>query len=265
MTANLKNFVCSTILLTASAVMSSPVQAQKASLLSSPLFEDKGHEIISKEHESFSQLTLDVDDPTWCYGWDEVTNTCQLYFGSKQSCESLTQCQPSFYELASRENDPRATQSLALETDDPTWCYGWDEDTNSCQLYLGSKQSCEHLDPCRPNFYELAPREKEVRERQAEEQATFARLALEIDDPTWCYGWDEDVNSCQLYFGSKSSCETLDPCPQTLAYLAPAKDLTQFVDRGPEAAGDVCDGCDNCVYGCCWDSWPVPCNTLTAE
>ena len=28
---------------------------------------------------------------------------------------------------------------------------------------------------------------------------------------------------------------------------------------------DVCKGCDNCVYGCCWDSWPVPCNSLTSD
>jgi hypothetical protein len=28
------------------------------------------------------------------------------------------------------------------------FCYGWNEDTHSCSLYLGSKQLCDSLTPC---------------------------------------------------------------------------------------------------------------------
>lgn len=34
---------------------------------------------------------------------------------------------------------------------------------------------------------------------------------LEIDDPTWCRGLDRS-GQCVTYFGSRKSCEHLEPC-----------------------------------------------------
>ena len=39
-----------------------------------------------------------------------------------------------------------------------------------------------------------------------------------------------------------------------------------LIVRDPLIEGDdVCDGCDNCVFGCCWDSFPTECNEKTTE
>ena len=31
-------------------------------------------------------------NPYYCYGWDDVTNSCKLYLGSKQFCDNITPC-----------------------------------------------------------------------------------------------------------------------------------------------------------------------------
>ena len=29
----------------------------------------------------------------------------------------------------------------------------------------------------------------------------------------YCYGWDEDMNRCRLYLGTREACAHLTPCP----------------------------------------------------
>jgi hypothetical protein len=45
---------------------------------------------------------------------------------------------------------------------------------------------------------------------------------------------------------------------------AHARDINR-IQIQTETNKDVCDGCKSCVYGCCWDSFPVKCNELSAN
>lgn len=41
-----------------------------------------------------------------------------------------------------------AAPSFALQLGSPVFCFGFDEDTNQCLLYLGDEETCASLTPC---------------------------------------------------------------------------------------------------------------------
>lgn len=49
--------------------------------------------------------------------------------------------------IAAAINPSRARFTL-FDPGDLHWCYGWNEDTSSCQLYLGTRRACASLTPC---------------------------------------------------------------------------------------------------------------------
>ena len=54
-------------------------------------------------------------------------------------------------ELGTSESDYQVLKlwrSLGIGISDLYFCYGWDEDTHQCHLYLGSKQLCDTVQSC---------------------------------------------------------------------------------------------------------------------
>lgn len=100
---------------------------------------------------SGSRWTLPVDDPTWCFGENDL-GQCVLFYGSRNACENTVPCtdrsSPSRRELTAKVG------TIAFD-DDLTFCWGMDEVTNQCVLYLGSKKSCDHVTPCTARFKSL--------------------------------------------------------------------------------------------------------------
>ena len=94
-------------------------------------------------------------------------------------------------------------------------------------------------------------------ELQTDDMVAFAPHDPDSGDLYWCYGWDDVVNTCQLYLGSQRDCDHLEPCIQQFKEVA-SSDTLQNPDR--KAAK-----CEHKVFGCCWDSFPVVCDSLTAK
>lgn len=40
-------------------------------------------------------------------------------------------------------------------------------------------------------------------------------FALQLGEPVFCFGFDEDIGQCLLYLGDEQSCASLTPCPQS--------------------------------------------------
>ena len=95
-------------------------------------------------------------------------------------------------------------------------------------------------------------------ELKTDDMVAFAPHDPDSGDLYWCYGWDDDANTCQLYLGSQRDCEHVEPCIQQFKEVGSSDAVIQNPDR--RAAK-----CEHKVYGCCWDSFPVVCNSLTVE
>lgn len=95
-------------------------------------------------------------------------------------------------------------------------------------------------------------------ELQTDEMVAFAPHDPNSGDLYWCYGWDDDANTCQLYLGSQRDCEHVEPCIQQFKASTDTDKLVRTLDRES-------DDCEHEVFGCCWDSFPVVCNSLTTE
>ena len=92
------------------------------------------------------QFAISVDDLYYCYGFNEDTHTCNLYLGSRESCASLNPC---FYPADEAAKTKRVQQIFDVVPDvDLYFCKGFNEDTNRCETYLGSRQSCNSLPEC---------------------------------------------------------------------------------------------------------------------
>ena len=92
------------------------------------------------------QLSISIDDLYYCYGFDEDTNSCNLYLGSRESCASLNPC---IFAADEQVKTQRTKQILDLfPSSDLYFCKGFNEVTNRCETYLGSRQSCASLPEC---------------------------------------------------------------------------------------------------------------------
>lgn len=118
-------------------------QASESTAIASLAESDPVQEAVAR---SAKQFAISIDDLYYCYGFDEDTHSCQLYLGSRQSCESLTPC----FSPADAPSRERFVSSI-LEfppTDDLHFCKGFNEVTNRCETYLGSAEACASLPGC---------------------------------------------------------------------------------------------------------------------
>ena len=92
------------------------------------------------------RFAISIDDLWYCYGYDEDADQCSLHLGSRESCEDLTPC--SF--PASEQVKAQRTEEILKfpPSSDLHFCKGFNEDTNRCETYLGSRSACESLPPC---------------------------------------------------------------------------------------------------------------------
>ncbi len=92
------------------------------------------------------RFAISTDDLWYCYGFDEDTNQCSLHLGTRQSCASLTPCAfPASEEVKAR----RTEEILAFPpSTDLHFCKGFNETTNRCETYLGTRAACQSLPPC---------------------------------------------------------------------------------------------------------------------
>ena len=85
----------------------------------------------------------------------------------------------------------------------PVWCYGQDDLTGECILFLGTEESCSSVSPCykfsrlndagRPSAGPVGPVDP------AGNQLWF------------CMGQDE-FGVCKLFVGSETACMNVEPC-----------------------------------------------------
>ncbi len=92
------------------------------------------------------QFAISTDDLWYCYGFDEDANQCTLHLGTRESCEDLTPCAfPASEEVKAK----RVEEILAFPpSSDLHFCKGFNEATNRCETYLGSRAACQSLTPC---------------------------------------------------------------------------------------------------------------------
>jgi hypothetical protein len=92
------------------------------------------------------RFAISIDDLWYCYGYDEDDEQCSLHLGTRESCESLMPCAVPASEEVKAE---RTAQILKFPpSSDLHFCKGFNEDTNRCETYLGSRAACESLPPC---------------------------------------------------------------------------------------------------------------------
>lgn len=139
--------------------------------------------------EELDKITPLLPTDSWfCYGQDEKSNSCELYWGTKELCDSLEPC-------TTREPpviDPIFRTVVAIEGD--TYCYGWNEVMNQCLLYLGTKERCESLPECPGGL------------------SKTENVGIEVPDLTMCYGRSGRGAECTLVIGDAKACENLIPC-----------------------------------------------------
>jgi hypothetical protein len=74
-------------------------------------------------------------------------------------------------------------------------------------------------------------------------------------DLHYCYGWDENTNSCKLYLGSKRLCDSLTPCDLQKTYQ-----VVCWKAHGTVVPGIDCwkcaDGSGHSIGGLCFTAYP---------
>lgn len=89
--------------------------------------------------------SLPIDDPTFCFGENKL-GQCVLFFGSGNSCKNITPCTNT--SVPSRREVANMFGHATLAINANTFCYGWNETSNQCQLYYGTKEACASLPAC---------------------------------------------------------------------------------------------------------------------
>ena len=95
--------------------------------------------------------SIPVDDPTFCFGENDL-GQCVLYFGSANSCNNVNPCNNNSIDVRPLK---QAINRTLFGGDDLTFCYGLDNTTDECKLFLGSEESCANVAPCQLEFKQL--------------------------------------------------------------------------------------------------------------
>ena len=98
--------------------------------------------------------SIPVDSPTFCWGLNNL-DQCVLYYGSANSCSNTTPCNNTSYGTKEIKS---AVADVAIGRGDLTFCYGADDVTGQCKLFLGTREQCDHVEPCSVGFKKLDPK-----------------------------------------------------------------------------------------------------------
>jgi hypothetical protein len=105
--------------------------------------------------------------------------------------------------LALGSSQLQADPPLAGPQGPPVWCFGLNQ-FDQCVLYLGTEQSCKHLEKCTTPSVTPDP---------------------STPDPTFCFG-ENDLGECQLFLGSREQCNNVVACRAVNGKLPRAPRLT---------------------------------------
>ena len=103
--------------------------------------------------------SIPVDSPTFCWGLNNL-DQCVLYYGSANSCNNIAPCNNRASSTAEIKS---AIAEVAIGQKDLTFCYGKDDVTGQCTLFLGSREQCNHVEPCSVGFKQLEAGSKPLR------------------------------------------------------------------------------------------------------
>ncbi len=95
--------------------------------------------------------SIPVDSPTFCWGLNNL-DQCVLFYGSANSCNNVSPCNNSSYNTGEIKS---AIAEVAIGQNDLTFCYGADDVTGQCKLFLGTREQCNHVEPCSVGFKKL--------------------------------------------------------------------------------------------------------------